>query len=341
VLNLRVDRKSAAAMEFAFIAPVLVTIILGVYEICNAAIVYEQVQNAAHSIPASASNLAAEAGATLGAQVYTGQTALTYNQIQLAASEIWAEIPELRSGFQNGAASVTITSVSFIPTLPPTPPTAQTVKPTTACNPVKGSVYCSYTPTVIWSVAYTGGNTTDGHGNFATPALRSCTGAPTAGTQKNATVYYAAGAAYVTLAGGLNSEAPPSTNTAAGTAPTWVASDLTSLPSYFVANPDLILAPPSPILVVDVHLNYLPVFGLFLRNGMNFYGTGFFPVRSVEAATASATTTTVLTLSQQFTSIIDDATDGANGVIPGPPASTYCLNIGHGLTPYAYSVPAT
>ncbi len=339
--RLAVDGKSAAAMEFAFIAPVLVIIVLGVYEICNAAIIYEQVQNAAHSIPASASNLAAEAGGSLGPQVYTGQTALTYDQIQLAASEIWAEIPELRSGFQNGAASVTISSITFIPTIPPTAPTTQTVKPATVCNPVKSSVYCSYTPTVIWSVAYTGGNTSDGHGNFATPVIRSCTGAPTVGTQKNASVYYSTGAAYVTLAGGLNSEAPPSTNTAAATVPTWVASDLTSLPTFFVANPDPLLAAPSPILVVDVRLTYIPVFGLFLKNGLTFYGTGFFPVRSVEAATASATTTTVLTLSQQFTSIIDDATDGANGVIPGPPTSSYCLNIGHGLTPYAYSVPAT
>lgn len=342
MLKLRADRKAGAAMEFAFIAPVLVIVILGVYEICNAAIIYEQVQNAAHSIPASASNLAAEAGGTLGPQVYTGQTALTYNQIQLVASEIWAEIPELRSGFQNGAASVTITSVSFIPTIPPTAPAAQTLKPGTVCNPAKGTTYCSYTPTVIWSVAYTGGNTADGHANFATPALRSCTGAPTAGTQKNATVYYAGTTpAYVLLSGGLNSEAPPSTNTAAATVPTWAASDLTSLPSYFVANPDPILAAPSPILVVDVHLKYTPIFGLFLKNGMNFYGTGFFPVRSVEAATASATVTTPLTLSQQFTSIIDDATDGANGVIPGPPTSTYCINTGHGLNPYAYSVPAT
>ncbi len=339
--RLRAEKKSAAAMEFAFIAPVLVIFILGVYELCNAAIIYEQVQNAAHSIPASASNLAAEAGGSLGPQVYTGQTALTYNQIQLTASEIWAEIPELRSGFQNGAASVTITSISFIPTLPTTPPTAQTVKPASVCNPVKGSVYCSYTPTVIWSVAYTGGNTTDGKANFATPAIRSCTGVPSVGTQKNATVYYATGAAYVTLPGGLNSEAPPSTNTPAATVATWAASDLTALPTYFVATPDPILAAPSPILVVDVHLKYTPIFGLFIKNGLDFYATGFFPVRSVEAATASATVTTPLTLSQQFTSIVDDATDGANGVIPGPPTSTYCINTGHGLTPYAYSVPAS
>jgi Flp pilus assembly protein TadG len=340
--RLRADGRSSVAIEFAIIAPVLVIIVLGIYEICNAAIIYEQVQNAAHSIPASASNLAAEqAPGNLGAQVYTGQTTLTYAQAQLAASEIWAEIPELRSGFQNGSASVTITSVTFIPTLPPTPPAAQTVKPGTVCNPVKNSVYCSYTPTVVWSVAYTGGNSPDGQSNFATPVIRSCTGAPTAGTQKNATVYYATGAAYVTLAGGLNSEAPPSTNTAPGTVPTWVASDLTSLPTYFVANPDPILAAPSPILVVDVHLKYVPVFGLFIKNGLDFYGTGFFPVRSVEAATVTSAGTTALTPSQQFTSIIDDAVNGPNGVIPGPPTSTYCINTGHGLTPYAYSVPAS
>jgi len=315
------DRRSAAGMEFALVVTPLVILMLGVYELCNAAIVYEEVQNAAHSIPASASNLAVQSD--------TGATALTYQQIQLAASEIWAEIPELRTGLQNGAYSVTVTSVTFIPTLPPTPPTAQTTKPASACNPSKTTT-CTYTPTVIWSVAYTGGAS----GRTPSTALRSCTGAPTVGTQKNATVYYATTPAYVSLPGGLNSEAPQSTNTAASTVATWTASDLTSLPTWYVANPDPIWAPPSPILVVDVHLKYTSVLGLFIHAGVDFYGTGFFPVRSVEAATASASGSTALSLSQQFTTIIEDSSDES---LTGAATSSYCINTSNYLSTPAES----
>jgi hypothetical protein len=309
-------------MEFAFTAPILMTMILGGYEICNAAIIYEEVQNAAHSIPASASNLAVF-------QNDTGATALTYQQIQLTASEIWAQIPELRTGLQNGTVSVTLTSVTFVPTLPPTPPAAQTQKPTAACNPSK-TIHCTYTPTVIWSVAYTGGAS---HRTFST-ALRSCSGVPTAANQANASEYYATTPAYVSLPGGLNSEAPQSTNTAPATAPTWSDGDLTSLPSFFVANPDPIWAAPSPILVVDVHLKYTSVLGLFLHAGLDFYGTGFFPVRSVEAATTDSGGTTALSLPQQFTTIVEDST---NESLIGAPASTYCVNSSLYLHPPAES----
>jgi len=334
--RLAADARSAAGLEFAIVAPLLVIMLFGVFEVCNAGIIYEEVQNAAHSIPASASNLAVQSS--------TGATSLTYQQIDLIASEIWAEIPELRTGLENGTASVTISSITFIQTLPPTPPTAQSVKPPGAtCNPNKtGPVLCSYTATVAWSVAYTGG--ASGRTNFAVPALRSCTGAPNAGSQTNATVYYTSPggtSSYVVLAGGLSNLAPQSSGIPTSTVATWAPSDLTALPTYAVAAPDPILAAPSPILVVDVHVNYLPILGLFLQNGINFYGTGLFPVRSVQAASVGSTGSTALTLSQQFTTIVDDATNGPNGVIPGPPTSTYCVNTGHGLTPAAYSVPSS
>jgi hypothetical protein len=308
-------------MEFAIVAPILAIIILGVYELCNAAIIYEEVQNAAHSIPASASNLAVF-------QSDTGATALTYQQIQLIASEIWAQIPELRTGLQNGA-SVTLTSVTFIPTLPPSPPIAQTPQPAASCNPSK-TVHCAYTPTVVWSVAYTGGDS----GRTFSTALRSCIGAPTAANQANATEYYAATPAYVSLPGGLNSEAPQSTKTPAATAATWTDSDLASLPSYFVANPDPFWAAPSPILVVDIHLKYTSVLGLFLHAGLDFYGTGFFPVRSVEAATVGSGGATAVSVPQQFTTIIEDST---NESLAGAPASTYCVNSSLYLNPPAES----
>jgi Flp pilus assembly protein TadG len=310
-------------MEFAIVATPLVILMLGVYELCNAAIVYEEVQNAAHSIPASASNLAVQSD--------TGATALTYQQIQLAASQIWAEIPELRTGLQNGTYSVTVTSVTFIPTLPPAPAKTQATQPSSSCTPSNSpQQLCNYTPTVVWSVAYTGGASS----RAPATVLRSCAGTPSAKNQKNATVYYAATPAYVSLPGGLNSLAPQSTDTAASTVATWAASDLTSLPTWFVADPDPILAAPSPILVVDVHLKYTSVLGLFIHSGVDFYATGFFPVRSVEAATAGASGTTALNLSQQFTTIIEDS---SNESLTGAPTSSYCVNTSNYLNPAAES----
>ncbi len=313
-------QRANAAMEFAIIAPVLVLLLLGVYEICNAAIVYEEVQNAAHSIPASASNLAVQS---------TGATALSYPQIQLAASEVWAQIPELRTGFQNGAASVTITSVTFL-------------KTALGCTPTQAShASCNYTPTVAWSVAYTGGTS----GRFTTYALRSCTGAPTVSGQANATVTTGA---TPTVVGGLNNEAASSAGISAATVPTWKASDLTSLPTFSVATPDPNWVGPSPILVVDVHLKYQPVFGLFIPGGVDFYGTGLFPVRSVQTSKITTngnnTTTTAQSLAQQYTTILNDlATDGATtaqvnaGIIPNATAGSYCINISPNLNPAAQS----
>jgi Flp pilus assembly protein TadG len=298
-------------MEFALIAPVLVLLLLGVYEICNAAIVYEEVQNSAHAIPIAASNLATQGN---------GATELTYQQIQLVASEIWAEIPELENGFEDGAKYVTISSVTFVKTYPNTP--SGNTNPTAGqyCTPVKGppQVLCQYTPTVVWSVTYTGG---DSKRTFLTGTadFRSCsTTTPT----DAANVFTGSGTATAKLPGALNNNYPPTTSLA----PVWAVSDLTSLPTAVVANPDPFLAAPSPILVVDVHLHYTPIFGLFINSsGLDFNGTGFYPVRSVQSATTqttgTVTTTVALTLSQQFTTLYDSATP-----IPGAAAGTYCIN---------------
>jgi Flp pilus assembly protein TadG len=327
------DRGSSVALEFAFIAPILVAMLLGVFEIANAALFYEELQNAAHSIPASASNLAVQGD---------GSTSLTYAQIQLAESEIWGEIPELETGFEDGAKSVTISSVAFIPTLPPASAAATAAHQAT-CTPSKAnSVTCAYTPTVIWSVAYAGGDS----GRTFNQVYRSCTGAPSVGGQSNATVQNTTGtgSAFVALPGGLNNEAPPTAGIKASTAPTWQASDLTSLPTYVVADKDPNLAPPSPILVVDIHVVYTPIFGLFIgKSGISFYATGFWPVRSVKSSvivgTGNNATTQSLSLSEQFTTISTVAADiGANGVPTGTLTNApggYCINHSAYLSPAA------
>jgi Flp pilus assembly protein TadG len=325
----RRDRRSTAALEFAFIAPILVALLLGTYEIANAALIYEEVQNAAHAIPASVSDLAVQGD---------GSTTLTYAQIQLAASEIWEDMPELRRGFQDGTKSITISSVTFIPTLPPSSTTATAANQAT-CTPSKSSnVTCTYTPTVIWSVAYVGG---DSGRSFSQSVIRSCTGKPSLGSQSNATVLNTTSTAsqtpFAAVVGGLNDEAPQSSGIKATTVPTWRDSDLTSLPTYQVADPDPNMAPPSPILVVDIHLQYQPIFGIVIKNGIDFYATGFWPVRSVKTDTSTNGVTSPLTLTEQFTTIsTDTAADATAGVVAGAPSGTYCVN----TSPYLYPAAA-
>jgi len=142
----RSDRRSTAALEFALIAPIMVVFAGGVYDLCAAVVLYNEITSTATTIAASATNAAINADES---------TALSYDEVQQAESGIWADVPELRSGIQQGAVkSVTVSSVSFEP--PTTCPSGS------SCNP--------YTAYVVWSVAYTGG----GHGTFA-PNIRTCT----------------------------------------------------------------------------------------------------------------------------------------------------------------------
>jgi Flp pilus assembly pilin Flp len=131
----RAERRSAAAIEFALIAPLLLVLSGGVYDLCGAVLVYNEVTTAATTIVASASNAAVN---------LNGSTALSYGQVQQAESGIWADIPGLRTGLQTGQVkSITISSIDFKP-----PGTCQSGS---NCNP--------YTAYVMWSVSYTGGAT--------------------------------------------------------------------------------------------------------------------------------------------------------------------------------------
>lgn len=128
----RAERRSTAAIEFALIAPLLLVLSGGVYDLCGAVLVYNEVTTAATTIVASASSEAVN---------LDGSTALSYDQVQQAESGIWADIPGLRTGLQSGQVkSVTISSVAF------TPPS--TCHSGSNCNP-----YSAY---VMWSVSYTG-----------------------------------------------------------------------------------------------------------------------------------------------------------------------------------------
>ncbi len=49
-----------AALEFALIAPMIIVLMIGVFDIARAMIIRQQIYNAAHMIPISASSLAVQ-----------------------------------------------------------------------------------------------------------------------------------------------------------------------------------------------------------------------------------------------------------------------------------------
>jgi hypothetical protein len=323
------SRRATAALEFALVATPMVILFYGVYDLSEAMIFYQEVYNAAHSMAASAS--AASVNTT------TGATSLTYTQIQQVESEIWGEIPTLRGDYQDGIKSVTLSSIVFEPSTGTT---------TLTCG-LGGTNPPCYTPVVVWSVLYAGGNaaaqgrsfkmsngaaevvnftptaqgaaTTGsssvcGSGNNAgttgtyncdtgivegSPPLRSCVGTATSPVAS-------------TLYGSLNQTQP-----SAG-----ASSDLTNLRTLNLTNVPFVTgvlsAPPSPILVVDVHLQYKPALGLVINAPLDFWVNAYWPLRSVQTTVTGGTTP--LTLYQQFTTI------SSSSVYPGEPYTNYCLN---------------
>ncbi len=166
------DNRSTAALEFAFIAPVLVLILFGVYDTSDAMITYEEVFNAARVISASVSNISVQGS--------NSSTKLYYGQIQLEASAIFAQMPTVRSGFHNGIKSITISSINFEP-----------VVTNPACTP---GTNCTYNAYVVWSVAYGGPPSVAGATGLAfNTALRNCA----AETNNNGTISLNAASALV------------------------------------------------------------------------------------------------------------------------------------------------
>lgn len=132
----RAARRAISSMEFAMIAPLVMTMIVGVFDVSKAMILRQQVINAAHSISLTASLLAVQGNAT---------TALTQAQVQSVESAIFAEIPWLRSGVEKGTTSVTLSAIDF------------SALPNAACNPY--TTCTAWIPFVVWSVPYRPTNT--------------------------------------------------------------------------------------------------------------------------------------------------------------------------------------
>ena len=157
--SLRAARRAIATIEFALIAPVMFILLSGFYDIARVLILSSEVNDAANTIAITASNIAVANA--------DGTVQITYSQAQQALSLVYAEMPWVRLGIEQGARTAALSSISF-----------QAV--TGSCTP-SSSQNC-YTPVVGFSLAYadsvklssnTPGNTTSFSSSNAT---RSCTG---------------------------------------------------------------------------------------------------------------------------------------------------------------------
>ena len=123
--GLRADRRCVAALEFAFVAPVLALMTVGTFDLARAFVVWQQLNDAAEAITEAAEKLAIPAGGA--------DTVLNQVQMQAAMSSIYAEIPGLQwgsgTGAFPGAFAVTLSSVQYLPACEQTekcPPQAPT-----------------------------------------------------------------------------------------------------------------------------------------------------------------------------------------------------------------------
>lgn len=210
-------RRGVAALEFALVAPIMIVMMIGVFDIARAMTVQQEVYNATHSILVSASSLAVQPDKT---------TSLTPTQVQQSLSAVFAAIPGRRNGTLSGVTGVVLTSVNFTQSDP-------TCKPTT-------SAPCPYVPNVAWSVAYADpAGRNGGNANTFQAATRPC-------MQLNQT--------------GPTQETP---------------GDLTSVRTKGLTNPDA-------MLIVDTHYRYTPLFFRFVTGPIDFWSSGYWPIRSFD-----------------------------------------------------------
>jgi Flp pilus assembly protein TadG len=129
-------RNAVSSVEFSLVTPLLLMMIIGVFDNSKAMILRQEVINTAHSISLTASLVAVQAN---------GTTTLTQAQVQAVESDIFAEMPWLRSGVEKGTTSVTLTGVQF------------SALPSSSCNPYTSCTY--WFPFIMWSVPYRPTNT--------------------------------------------------------------------------------------------------------------------------------------------------------------------------------------
>jgi Flp pilus assembly protein TadG len=159
------EHRSVAAMEFALVAPILITLTLATYDLARALLVWQQINNAAEAIAEAAEKIAAN-----------NASQLTAAQMQNAMSTIYAEVPGLALG--NGTGSfpgsymVTLSEVVYLPFCTTATPSAANCT-TTGYTLTNAGIQQPYT---LWSSYLTEGNTNAQGGLMAASPnfLRKC-----------------------------------------------------------------------------------------------------------------------------------------------------------------------
>jgi Flp pilus assembly protein TadG len=164
---------AVAALEFAILAPVMALLLLGVYNLARLAVMWEQVWSASQSIAESATTLAERPD---------GSSLLNTQEVNLALSEIFAQIPWVAAGIATGPYRETGQN---------TPNTITAVLSSVNYMPEPGCkvASCPYQQTVEWSMSYV----PKGFSGFTVSAFRPCVqsaaGAPIPSTIVNSLTY--------------------------------------------------------------------------------------------------------------------------------------------------------
>jgi hypothetical protein len=104
-----------ASLEFALIAPIMLTLTLSGIDAARAYLIWAQIHNAANAIAEAAEKMSVTTNTTTGAIT----TQLTADQMQQAMSTVYAEIPQLNLGNGGGlfpdSFAVVLSSVTYSP----------------------------------------------------------------------------------------------------------------------------------------------------------------------------------------------------------------------------------
>lgn len=103
------DRSGTPALEFALIAPVMLLILAGTYDVTQIFIAMRQVTSAAQEIVQIATEQAVQPDQTIS---------LTTQQAYQAQTAIYAIMPRLKSGADVSQYSVTLSAIVLVPTPP-------------------------------------------------------------------------------------------------------------------------------------------------------------------------------------------------------------------------------
>lgn len=122
------SQSGSPALEFALLAPVMLTLLMGSYDITQLLIAQHQVVATAQEIVEIATELAIQPDQTMS---------LTTNQAYQAQTAIYAQMPSLKSGLDTSRFSVTLSAVVF---------TATPAGCTAGAN-------CTYIANTAWSTA--------------------------------------------------------------------------------------------------------------------------------------------------------------------------------------------